>query len=238
MQDFYIENGNYVFTEAYHRRRGNCCGSGCRHCPYEYEGVVLPNFELRKASFPMFNQKPITQFFLSKNVTNFEKSCIFIADLKYERPSENSITALLAEGRGTCSTKHVTLKKLAAEQGYATDIKLMIGIYKMTAENTKGIGDILIKNGLDYLPEAHTYLKYKNRVFDFTTPKSNKNTAFANDLLLEIEVDADKILLEKANLHRSFLKKWLTEQVHLQHFSVSDIWKIREQAIAQLVVNL
>jgi hypothetical protein len=23
-----------VFTEAYHRRRGYCCGSGCRHCPW------------------------------------------------------------------------------------------------------------------------------------------------------------------------------------------------------------
>jgi len=33
--DSYLEpNGLMVFTEAYHRRRGYCCGSGCRHCPY------------------------------------------------------------------------------------------------------------------------------------------------------------------------------------------------------------
>jgi len=32
--DYYIENGFYVFTEAYHRKRGYCCGSQCRHCPY------------------------------------------------------------------------------------------------------------------------------------------------------------------------------------------------------------
>jgi uncharacterized protein (TIGR00290 family) len=32
--DYYIENGLYVFTEAYHLKRGYCCGSGCRHCPY------------------------------------------------------------------------------------------------------------------------------------------------------------------------------------------------------------
>lgn len=35
--DFYIENGYYVFTEHYLRARGYCCGSGCRHCPYEKE---------------------------------------------------------------------------------------------------------------------------------------------------------------------------------------------------------
>ena len=33
--DFYMENGKKVMTEDYHLRRGYCCGSGCRHCPYE-----------------------------------------------------------------------------------------------------------------------------------------------------------------------------------------------------------
>jgi hypothetical protein len=32
--DYYIENGLLVYTAAYHLRRGQCCGSGCRHCPY------------------------------------------------------------------------------------------------------------------------------------------------------------------------------------------------------------
>ena len=32
--DYYMENGLMVFTAAYHRKRGYCCGSGCRHCPY------------------------------------------------------------------------------------------------------------------------------------------------------------------------------------------------------------
>jgi hypothetical protein len=33
-EDYYMENGLMVFTAAYHRKRGYCCGSGCRHCPY------------------------------------------------------------------------------------------------------------------------------------------------------------------------------------------------------------
>jgi hypothetical protein len=32
--DYYIENGLLVFTAAFLRRRGYCCESGCRHCPY------------------------------------------------------------------------------------------------------------------------------------------------------------------------------------------------------------
>jgi hypothetical protein len=34
-EDFYMENGFLVFTAAYHLRRGYCCNSDCRHCPYK-----------------------------------------------------------------------------------------------------------------------------------------------------------------------------------------------------------
>lgn len=33
-KDYYIENGAFVFTANYLRRRGYCCNNGCRHCPY------------------------------------------------------------------------------------------------------------------------------------------------------------------------------------------------------------
>ena len=32
---YYNENGLRVMTESYHKRRGTCCGNGCKHCPYE-----------------------------------------------------------------------------------------------------------------------------------------------------------------------------------------------------------
>jgi hypothetical protein len=35
-EDFYFEGPNLVFTAAYHLKRGSCCGSGCRHCPYGF----------------------------------------------------------------------------------------------------------------------------------------------------------------------------------------------------------
>jgi hypothetical protein len=36
-EDFYFENGLMVFTEKFHRKRGYCCQSGCRHCPYGFK---------------------------------------------------------------------------------------------------------------------------------------------------------------------------------------------------------
>ena len=36
-EDYYFEGPNLVFTAAYHLKRGSCCQSGCRHCPYGFE---------------------------------------------------------------------------------------------------------------------------------------------------------------------------------------------------------
>lgn len=32
--DYYFENGLMVLTAHFLLKRGNCCGSGCRNCPY------------------------------------------------------------------------------------------------------------------------------------------------------------------------------------------------------------
>ena len=38
-EDYYLENGLFVFTAAYHLKRGYCCGNACRHCPYDHLNV-------------------------------------------------------------------------------------------------------------------------------------------------------------------------------------------------------
>ena len=36
-EDFYFdEDGRMAFTRVYHLKRGYCCESGCRHCPWGY----------------------------------------------------------------------------------------------------------------------------------------------------------------------------------------------------------
>ncbi|HET9838194.1 MAG TPA: DUF5522 domain-containing protein [Candidatus Angelobacter sp.] len=47
-EDYYLENGNWVFTAKFLLKRGYCCRSGCRHCPYGFvkEDVRSPDPEL------------------------------------------------------------------------------------------------------------------------------------------------------------------------------------------------
>ncbi|MDC6384920.1 MULTISPECIES: DUF5522 domain-containing protein [Flavobacteriaceae] len=39
--DYYLSVEGYrVFTEQYLLKRGYCCESGCRHCPYGYNAKI------------------------------------------------------------------------------------------------------------------------------------------------------------------------------------------------------
>ena len=32
---YYLEGERVIFTALFHFERGQCCGNGCRHCPFE-----------------------------------------------------------------------------------------------------------------------------------------------------------------------------------------------------------
>jgi hypothetical protein len=37
-EDYYLTPEGYrCFTEKYHLKRGQCCRSGCKHCPYGFD---------------------------------------------------------------------------------------------------------------------------------------------------------------------------------------------------------
>ncbi|MEQ8325474.1 MAG: DUF5522 domain-containing protein [Vicingaceae bacterium] len=40
---YYSDEGYLVFTEQFHLKRGYCCESGCRHCPYNYKKPPIEN---------------------------------------------------------------------------------------------------------------------------------------------------------------------------------------------------
>ena len=52
-KDTYIDpkTGYSVFTELAHKRRGKCCGGGCRHCPYNHVNVKDKITMIQQAAF-------------------------------------------------------------------------------------------------------------------------------------------------------------------------------------------
>lgn len=35
LPNYYMDGDRVVFTAEFHIKRGQCCGNGCRHCPYD-----------------------------------------------------------------------------------------------------------------------------------------------------------------------------------------------------------
>ena len=87
-------------------------------------------------------------------------------------------------------------------------------------------------DNLKYIPEAHNYLKFKNKILDFTKKNSSEND-FINDLLEEIEIEPHKINQFKIEFHKNYLKNWLAKNPQIP-FSLDELWKIREECIKAL----
>ena len=55
-KDFYWENGRMVMTENFHKRRGSCCGGGCKHCPFSPPHIKM-NKVLKIKTIDIYNKE-------------------------------------------------------------------------------------------------------------------------------------------------------------------------------------
>ncbi|WP_264564147.1 hypothetical protein [Flavobacterium sp. N3904] len=172
----------------------------------------------------------LTQQIQNLGIDTWEDLLIYVKNIPYGRnTNRNDLSLVLKENKGTCSSKHAFLKEVA-NQNSIPNVKLIIGIYKMNETNTK-IGKILTDNNIDFIPEAHCYLKINNIRIDCTTPKSNF-AKIEKDLLEEIEIEPFQVGKFKIEYHQNFFKKWLSNSNATSTFD--QLWAIREQCIVFL----
>lgn len=185
----------------------------------------LPDFKIE------FNGE-ISELFLSRNIQTFQEAAEFIQNLNYGRNSnKDDLKTLFSDNKGTCSTKHAVLKQLASENNF-NEVKLFLGIFKMNKKNSPKVAKTLTKNGLNYIPEAHNYLKFNNIILDFTKPNSSAKD-FVKDLIFETEIKINEINKPKIEKHKLFLQNWLKENPKV-NLTLEEIWKIREDCIQDL----
>lgn len=170
----------------------------------------------------------------SLNLNTFKDVTKWVSYLDYRRNTDkDNVLCLFDELCGTCSTKHALLKRLADENGN-TELKLMLGIFTMNAKNTPAIKRLLKKYKLDYIPEAHNYLRAYNYILDYTGIGINE-TKFELDILEEIEIQPDQITDYKVSYHRDYLDSWIKENEI--PYSLDEFWKIREECIKALTLS-
>jgi hypothetical protein len=179
---------------------------------------------------------PVTAAFLRIGTEDLRSAAEYVKCLPYARNTRpDDPLIVLTEQRGTCSTKHALLRRLAVEQNL--DVALVLGIYEMTEQNTPGVGDILRKYELVLLPEAHCYLRMAGRRIDVTRAVDQVLSAAISRFHHEEDIEPAQITDYKIALHKQFLLKWIADNSGLGGRSLADLWKIREECIARLSVR-
>ena len=162
---------------------------------------------------------------------NFRRAAEYVRDLPYGRNKGSPAhLCVLADGRGTCSSKHALVTALAREQGL--DVRLILGIYEMDNENTPGVGSILSAAYVPAIPEAHCWIEYDGVPADLTS--GDAQSQFEKRVFIhkeEIEPDQTGAYKEKA--HRDFLSCWLGSQPQIK-LNEKELWDVRERCIAAL----
>ncbi|WP_018624362.1 hypothetical protein [Kangiella aquimarina] len=168
----------------------------------------------------------LSKEFIERGISSFHAACDYVWKLPYGRTSDRANWKLvLTESRGACSTKHALLKALADE--LLIDIDLVVGIYPMTGKNTSGVGKVLLKHNVEYIPEAHCYLRYQDERLDFTRYSVQADEPI-NKFFSEISIKPNEIGEIKLNFHKNFIRN------NYSKVEFERIWAIREECIAEI----
>ena len=155
----------------------------------------------------------------------------FVKELPYGRnENRKNFELVISEKKGTCSSKHALLKKIA-DNNKIPNIELVMGIYKMNELNTPKIGDELTKNLIEYIPEAHCYLKIKNQHIDLTSTNSEFKM-IQKFIIHEKIIEPEQVGEFKVEYHKSFIKKWINDNNIKKSFE--EVWETRENCIKNL----
>lgn len=181
--------------------------------------------------FPVAGSGPLSRGALSRGYSRFAQVAEEVRALPYGRVRDlESVSAVVDEQKGTCSSKHRYLAALAHENGHP-EVRLMLGLYEMSQDNTPGVGPVLEAEGLAAVPEAHCYLMSGNQRYDFTGLPAGSRSPW-EVLIDERAVSPSDLPQVKASYHRAALAAW----ANARGLDPDRVWGLRERCI-ELLAN-
>lgn len=94
------------------------------------------------------------------------------------------------------------------------------------------MGRVLSTHGLDYIPEAHCFLRYKSGRIDITGVPAGAESI--DRFLHEETITVEQIGAYKNDFHQRFLCDWIARTDALRGRSLDEVWRIREACLAAL----
>jgi hypothetical protein len=171
---------------------------------------------------------PIAESLRALGLVDFHGACRHVQALPYGRTSTGAST-VIAEGRGTCNSKHALLVLLARELG-VDDIQLGLGMFELSGEGFPAVARVLAEAGIPCMLEAHCYLVHQGTRTDLTWP--SEQGILHPSFLHESTIEPAELPQGKIDRHRAHLERWLIDRGW--SMSLDQAWAIREACIAAL----
>lgn len=181
---------------------------------------MIPNFEIT-------SNEIISQQFRLMGITDFESACDFVKRLPVDRNSNRTDYSLvLHEKKGSCSTKHALLARLA-EENQQEEIELIFGIYLVSPETHPFFTDFFNQKSYTAFPESHCYLRYKGERCDFTS-SLNFISKIESNIIREQRIEPHQVGEWKEKIHQDYLIRWLKRKTEI-NATFEEIWQDREK---------
>ena len=184
------------------------------------------------SQYKISSDRRLSGLLREKNIYDFQELSLWLKELPYKRISDTTrLDLVITEECGTCSSKHAFFSAVAIENSI-DKFTLIVGMYKMNNHNTPGIGDVLLDNELEYIPEAHCYIRYGDEVIDVTKPLSIYD-AIGEDVTEEKQMSPSEVINSKSDYHKLYINKWKLSQGI--RYTEDQLWAIREKCIQNLI---
>jgi hypothetical protein len=181
----------------------------------------------------IYNSGIISEYFLKLGITYMHNACKFVHELPYGYNStRNDILILFKENKGTCSTKHAVIAKLAEELNIP--IVKYTGIYKMNEDIVTGTNSILEKYNLPYLPMIHCFLVYESYKVDLTEGNNNGKKHSIEDFLYSEKVIPEISEKDEYLIYRKYLIENILLKNDMHSIELTQVLNARQEGIKLL----
>jgi len=187
---------------------------------------VFPNTEI--TSRGVFSDQ-----FLKIGMKTFHDACKWVNDLPYDYNSDMVDSLLIfTEKKGVCLTKHGAIAKLAEELGLP--IHKYVGFFRLDDEIYTGIGKMLERYDLDYIPQIDCFLQYEDHSVDLTDGNcTGKNKAIDEfDFIVPVppEISMDEMII----LYMQYFEKYADFEPKFNTVGMDKIITALSECIAEM----
>lgn len=175
----------------------------------------------------------VSKKFLERGIETFRAACHWIKDLPYGSNSNNENSLILfEENRGTCTTKHGVIARLASE--LELEVYKNLGFYRLNDEVVTGVNAILQTHGLKFIPQTHCFLEYGSFRVDLTSGNCNGKNKIIEDYDFVIRVKPDLTHEEQKSYYISYLNQYFAIEPRLAEVGISTTLELLEACNRQV----